>query len=70
VREIVAAVARAAGRPVPAEETGRRAGDVAALVADAGRAASLLGWQPRHSDLDSIVASAVAWARRRHNHPR
>ena len=70
VREIVAAVARAAGRPVPAEETGRRAGDVAALVADAGRAASLLGWQPRHSDLDSIVTSAVAWARRRHNHPR
>ena len=69
VREIVAAVTGAAGRAVPAEETGRRPGDVAALVADARRAASLLGWQPRHSDVDSIVTSAVAWARRRHNRP-
>jgi UDP-arabinose 4-epimerase len=70
VREILAAVAGAAGRPVPADEAERRAGDVPALVADAARAAHLLGWQPRNSDLETIVGSAVAWARRRHNRPR
>ena len=35
--------------------------DPAAIVAGADRARKLLGWKPRHNDLDGIVASALAW---------
>jgi UDP-arabinose 4-epimerase len=61
VREVLDAVGRAAGRPGPARPTGRRPGDPAALVADAGLAEKLLGWKPRHSALDTIVAHAWRW---------
>jgi UDP-glucose-4-epimerase GalE len=60
VREVIAAAERAAGRRVPVVETGRRPGDPVAIWADAGRAASALGWRAA-SDLDDIVTSAVLW---------
>ncbi len=60
VREVLAAAERAAGRPVPAEDVGRRAGDPAAIWADTGLATELLGWRSTRS-LDDIVASAWAW---------
>ena len=63
VREILAAVERVTGRPVPHRVGGRRFGDPAALVADPARAMERLGWRPRFSDLEEIVASAVAWRR-------
>ena len=63
VREVVAAVRAATGRPVPVREVPRRAGDPAAVWADAGRASEVLGWTARH-DLDSIVATAWAWHER------
>ena len=47
VREIIAAVARAAGRAVPQRETARRPGDPASLVADPSLARSVLGWQAK-----------------------
>ena len=34
------------------------------------RAAGLLGWQPRHSDLDTIIRTAWAWHRRHAALPR
>lgn len=61
VREVAATVARVGGRPVPIRESARRPGDSPALVADARRAASLLDWRPRHTDLESIVRSAWDW---------
>ncbi len=60
VRQVLDAAERAAGRPVPAEEAPRRAGDPIALWADNTRARGVLGWVPRH-DLDDIVRSAWAW---------
>jgi len=65
VREVIAAAERVTGRRVPRREAPRRAGDPPALVADATRASELLGWTPRHSDLDTILATAWAWHRRR-----
>ncbi len=62
-REVLAAVERAVGRPVPVEEAPRRPGDPAVLVADATRFGRELGWTPRHSDLDRIVATAWDWLR-------
>ena len=64
VRAVVAAVGRVAGRPVPFREVGRRAGDPPALVADARRAAAVLGWRPRFDDLDVIVEHAWRWRER------
>lgn len=65
VREVVAAVGRAAGRPVPLREAPVRPGDPAVLVADPSRARLMLGFDARRSDLQRIVADALAWERRR-----
>jgi UDP-glucose-4-epimerase GalE len=63
-REVLAAIERVVGKPVPVRESPRRPGDPPQLVADASRFRAESGWQPRHSDLDTIVATAWAWLRR------
>jgi UDP-glucose-4-epimerase GalE len=63
-REVLSAVERIVGRPVPVRESARRPGDPPELVADATRFGREFGWQPRHSDLDSVVRTAWAWLRR------
>jgi UDP-glucose 4-epimerase/UDP-arabinose 4-epimerase len=63
VLQVVEAVGRAAGRPVPHGVGARRPGDPPSLVADPARAKSLLGWSPIRSSLDEIVADAVRWER-------
>jgi UDP-arabinose 4-epimerase len=65
VREVVAAVERVSGRPVPRREVARRPGDPPELVADPALANNRLGWRPAHSDLDAIVRTALAWETRR-----
>lgn len=60
VREMVAAFARAAGCDIPVQVAPRRAGDIAAMQADASRAAAELGWTATH-DLDDMTASTWAW---------
>ena len=64
VRQVIAAVERIAGRPVPFREAPRRAGDPPELVADPALARGRLEWEPHHSDLDTIVATALGWERR------
>jgi UDP-arabinose 4-epimerase len=64
VREVIAAVERIGGRKVPQREVARRPGDPPELVADPALAQSQLGWQPRHSDLDTIITTALAWETR------
>jgi len=64
VRQVIAAVERIAGRPVPSRETARRPGDPPELVADPALARTRLGWQARHSDLDTIIRTALAWEER------
>ena len=63
VLEVIGAVEAATGRAVPRTAQPRRPGDPAELVADARAARELLGWTPRHSDLETIVATALAWHR-------
>jgi UDP-glucose 4-epimerase len=60
VRQVLDAVGRAAGRPVPHGVSGRRPGDPARLVAESRRAREELGWQPGRS-LDEIVDTAWRW---------
>ncbi|NLG56712.1 MAG: UDP-glucose 4-epimerase GalE [Rhodococcus sp.] len=61
VREVISACERVTGLPIAAENAPRRAGDPAILVASSDRAIAELGWQPKHTDLDAIVADAWAF---------
>lgn len=60
VRQMVEAFARASGRDIPVVVTPRRAGDIAAMQADAARAHAELGWKATH-DLDDMTASTWGW---------
>ena len=63
VRQIVDGVRSLSRRDLPFVESARRAGDPPILIANAARAHHLLGWQPRHSDVATIVGTAHAWER-------
>ena len=61
VREVIRAAEAVSGRKVRVVEAPRRAGDPARLVADARRARSELGWEPKYAGLETIVAHAWGW---------
>ncbi|MFB2563167.1 UDP-glucose 4-epimerase GalE [Rhizobium sp. IMFF44] len=65
VRELVDAVSRISRRGLPVAYGPRRAGDPPALVAAADKAERELGWVPRHSGINRIIETALAWYRRR-----
>jgi UDP-arabinose 4-epimerase len=67
VRDVVAMVEVFGGR-VPVRMAARRAGDPPQLVAAAHRARDVLDWEPRHSSLDEIVATAWRWHAHDRNH--
>jgi len=60
VLEMVRAVAKASGREIPYKIGPRRPGDIATCYADAGLAATELGWRAR-LDLDRMCADAWRW---------
>ncbi|MFO1036085.1 MAG: UDP-glucose 4-epimerase GalE [Geminicoccaceae bacterium] len=64
VREVLESARRITGVDFPISEGPRRAGDPPELVADSRRAKELLGWQPRHDDLDYIIATAWRFEQR------
>jgi len=61
VREVIDAVRRVSGVDFRIEEGPRRAGDPPALVASNARIREVLGWEPRHDDLEFIVRTAWDW---------
>jgi UDP-glucose-4-epimerase GalE len=61
VSEVVQSVGRAAGRSVPVSLQPRRTGDPPVLVARAQKAADVLRWRPRFTELDEIVQTAWRW---------
>jgi len=65
VRQVIAAAVKATGKDIPARVLPRRAGDPPALVADAAKARHLFGWEPQHSDLDTIMQTAWNWEKNR-----
>jgi len=64
VLQLIDAVERVTGRPVPRSVKPRRSGDPPILVADPGKAGTLLGWRPRFTELADIIATAHAWMER------
>ena len=64
VLEVLDAVDRVTNRKIVRKIQPRRAGDPDALVADNRQIRARLSWTPRHADLDTIVAHALAWERK------
>lgn len=69
VREVLDAVDRASGSRLVRIEEPRRAGDPPTLIASADRIRTVLGWQPRHDDLDFIVETSLRWERKLQERP-
>ena len=66
VREIIDAVRRVTGKPIPVIEEPRRAGDAAMLIASSAKILDELGWKPETGSIDAIVASAWEWHQQRY----
>jgi len=64
VRQVVGAIEKLTGAPLPVHEAPRRTGDPAMLVADSSKLKRELKWRPSHQNLDEIVRSAFEWERR------
>lgn len=66
VLQVIESARRVTGQPIPVEVVGRRPGDPAVLIASAEKIGRDLGWKPRHTSLDTIVASAWEWHQKRY----
>lgn len=63
VRELIKATESVCGSKVKIEYATRRPGDVDVLLADPGKAFSILNWKPNFSDIDFILKSVLAYNR-------
>ena len=61
VLEVLDAIHRVTGKPVPYEEDERREGDPPGLYAAAKQVKSDLKWEPSKEHIDQIVADAWSW---------
>lgn len=55
VKELLDASRRISGKAIPSEDVERRPGDPACLYATSKHAKELLGWEPKFSDVDTLV---------------
>ncbi len=67
VREVIETARAVTGHAIPATESPRRPGDPPRLVASSDKIRAELGWQPLHTDLKDMIASAWEWHR---SHPK
>lgn len=61
VKEVVETCRRVTGHPIPVKMCPRRAGDPPALYASGRKARETMGWNPDHSDIETIVRDAWAF---------
>ncbi len=57
VTEMLEATRKITGKDIKAEYVGRRAGDPAQLTATSAHAKEVLGWEPKYSDVDTLIDS-------------
>lgn len=60
IMQVMAAIQKVSGRPVPHVFEPRRPGDPGVLVADNSKARDVLGWSPQYN-LEQIIESAYRW---------
>lgn len=61
VREVIDAVKRVTGKPLRVQDSPRRPGDPAVLLADSRRARTELAWAPRLGELETMIEHAWRW---------
>ncbi|WP_293443855.1 UDP-glucose 4-epimerase GalE [Persephonella sp.] len=61
VKQVIETAKKVTGIDFPVEETGRREGDPAILVADSSKIKQKLGWKPQFDDLEFIIKTAWNW---------
>ena len=66
VRQVLDAVERVNGKKLDIREEARRPGDPPILIAKADRIRRVLGWSPRHFELETIVRTSLNWEQNRH----
>lgn len=64
VAHVIETARKVTGQSIPVEECDRRPGDPPSLIADARRARELLQWEPRYSDLETIIDTAWKWRKK------
>jgi UDP-glucose 4-epimerase len=67
VKQIISSCEKVSGKKVPVTYGPRRPGDAVALYADPSRAKTLLGWEAKIKDPETIIRSAWNWFSK---HPR
>ncbi|HUI31718.1 MAG TPA: UDP-glucose 4-epimerase GalE [Candidatus Acidoferrales bacterium] len=61
VRQVIQTCEKVTGRKIPTVEKPRREGDPPRLVASAEKAIRGLGWNPKYTKLEDIVATSWSW---------
>jgi UDP-glucose 4-epimerase len=59
--QVVQVAEHVTGRKIPHKLSPRRPGDPATLVASNAKLKRMLGWEPKHSSLETIIQSAWHW---------
>ena len=65
--EILECAKRITATNIPYKFGPRRGGDPDSLVADSTKARTILGWQPKHENIDNIIAYAWKWHQKHPN---
>lgn len=61
VLEVIEAARKVTGNPIEVKLEPRRAGDPSHLIADARKAAEMLGWKPQYANIETIIQTAWDW---------
>lgn len=61
VKEVIEAARNVTGKQIEAKVAPRRAGDPSRLIAEAKKAREVLGWSPKHPEIEQIIESAWSW---------
>ena len=61
VMEMVETARQVTSKDISASIEARRAGDPSTLIASSEKAKEILGWNPQHTDIEDIIASAWNW---------
>lgn len=61
VKEVIETARKVTGKEIKSESAPRRPGDPPRLIASAGKARNVLGWNPEYPELDVIIESAWKW---------
>jgi UDP-glucose 4-epimerase len=61
VKEVIDVTRKVTGREIKAEIAPRREGDPAVLIASSDKAREILGWEPKHASLETIIETAWKW---------